>query len=78
MQIKHLQATTPKKEEILLQSSWGAIACWVMDGTAITKASIPFHIPAGWRIVGYADFNQDGQKDLVLEHTDGSLAVLVP
>jgi hypothetical protein len=45
-----------------------------MDGTAIRSATIPLAVEPGWQIVGYADFDQDGQKDIVLQHKDQSVA----
>ncbi len=60
-------------QQILLQSTEGPVARWIMDGTTIRSATIPFHAAAGWKIVGYADFNHDRQKDIVLQHHDRSI-----
>jgi hypothetical protein len=64
--------------DLLLQNDDGELALWLMDGVKM-KASTLLR-PArpsdpGWRLVGSADFNHDGNTDLVFQHTDGTLGV---
>ena len=56
----------------------GRIALWLMNGytqrsgTLFTPSAVP---DTGWQIAGSADFNRDGRRDLLWQHTDGRLAV---
>lgn len=56
----------------------GRLAAWIMDGVmqrwgiALEPAQVP---DVSWRIAGNGDFNDDGQTDLVWQHTDGRVAV---
>jgi hypothetical protein len=54
----------------------GQISAWLMDGT--TRRDGRLLSPSGvadtdWRIVGVADFNRDGQSDLLWQHQSSGL-----
>jgi hypothetical protein len=67
------------KPDLLWRSSTtGQIAVWYMQGTTMTSVAIvnPSLPDPTWSIVGIADFNGDGQIDLLWENTvTGLLAV---
>ena len=59
----------------------GQIAAWKMgrDGTTVVDAQplTPSEVPdTNWRIVGVADFNLDGQTDLLWQHQTSGLIAL--
>ena len=54
------------------------LSVWLMNGTTLIDGRVltPDRVPAGWRIVGAGDFNQDGRTDLVWQNqSNGALAV---
>lgn len=55
----------------------GALARWQMSGRKQVwgEALGSGPVDAAWRMAGVGDFNGDGDRDLVWQHTDGSLAV---
>ena len=66
------------QEDILFQHKDGALAVWYMSGTSQTGAEALNPSNPGdknWQVVGVADINKDGNADLVLQHTDVTLAV---
>ena len=44
-----------------------------MDGTAVASVATVGSVPAAWSIVGVADFNGDGQADILWRHTSGAV-----
>ncbi|MBI2949441.1 MAG: glycoside hydrolase family 9 protein [Verrucomicrobia bacterium] len=66
------------QQDLLFQHKDGGLALWYMDGlTQIGVAAFDPMIPvdAKWRVASTGDLNRDGQIDLVLQHSNGSLAV---
>jgi hypothetical protein len=64
--------------DLIFQHTDGSMAVWLLDGTKLTRASSLTPSDPGnrnWRVVALADINRDGKPDLVLQHTDGTLAV---
>lgn len=64
--------------DILFQNDNRKSAVWLMNGTNMISATTLRDGTAagpGWQIVGTADFNDDGQTDIVWLHTDGRVAV---
>lgn len=66
------------RQDIVFQDNQGFLAAWFMSGDDLISST--FFTPnnvgdAGWRAVGTADFDQDGNPDLFYQHTDGSLAL---
>lgn len=50
-----------------------------MNGTNIVKSmSVGAPISTKWRFAGLGDFTGDGRKDILLQHTNGVLAVVKP
>lgn len=58
-------------------TSTGAASVWDMDGTTLTdsKRLNVAGVPLAWRIAGVADFDGDGQPDVLWQHTGGSVAL---
>jgi uncharacterized protein YbdZ (MbtH family) len=63
------------RDLLLLNPTTGSLVVWLLqDGLQVgtpkhlTEAGNPKKLPAGWQIVGSADFNNDRQPDLVLFH----------
>jgi VCBS repeat protein len=67
------------KADILWRNtSNGATAIWLMNGTALASASFPGGVPAVWEIVGIGDVNADGKADVIWRNsTSGTVAVWV-
>ena len=64
--------------DFLFQHSNGGLVVWLMDGVIFTanKFPEPNHPgDAAWRVISAQDFNGDGKPDILLQHTDGTLAV---
>ncbi len=54
-----------------------ATVAWKMAGTNLTE-SMSFNVtgvPMAWRVAAQADFDGDGQTDILWQHTDSSLAL---
>jgi hypothetical protein len=69
--------------DILFRHDDGSIAIWqITDSTivgnsiAATAATAIVANPGpAWKVVGIGDFNEDTKSDILLQHTDGSLAL---
>jgi hypothetical protein len=64
--------------DILFQHADGSLAVWQMQGLALqTPVFLNPRRPSapGWNAVATADFNKDTRPDILLQHTDGSLAI---
>jgi hypothetical protein len=66
------------KTDVLFQLDTGGLVIWFLDRLDLITAT--FFDPlrsksSGWRVAGGADFDRDGGADLILQHTDGSLAL---
>jgi hypothetical protein len=56
----------------------GALAVWLMNGMSLMESRMltPDHLPStSWRVVSTKDMNADGDPDLVLQHTNGNVAI---
>ena len=63
------------KSDIAWRQTGGATALWLMNGAAITPASIGT-IATNWQIVGQRDFNGDGRHDLLWrDNLAGAMAI---
>src|SRR5262249_36142633 len=65
--------------DLLLRTTPGAFMTWSMKGTSIAKSSWlnggKIFDPA-WRFVGLKDLDGDGNKDIVLQDTNGAVLYL--
>jgi plastocyanin len=65
-------------EDILWQHTSGPLMIWVMSATNFVRSEPLLGAPnAGrvWHVAGVADFNQDGEADLLLRHKNGYVVV---
>ena len=66
--------------DFLFQHSNGALVIWMMDGVIFQSNQFPVPNHPGdkaWRVAAVRDFNRDGKPDILMQHTDGTLAVWV-
>ena len=66
------------KADILLQSSTGVVSVWFMNGAAYVSSKNLRNGQAasqGWRLCGFADFNNDTHADFLWQHQDSRMAV---
>ena len=64
--------------DLIFQDAGGFLAGWFMDGGNMVSASslIPTKVSdVNYQVVGKGDFNNDGEEDLVFQHSDGTIAV---
>jgi hypothetical protein len=62
-------STEPKQVIIWQNQSSGDIVFWHMDGTTLLSQSLIGNVPdTNWKIVDYADFNEDGNPDLLWQN----------
>jgi hypothetical protein len=64
--------------DLLFQDASGSLGVWFMSGDDVTATSLfdPAMTPSpDWRLVGAADFDQDGNDDLLFQLPNGALAV---
>lgn len=66
------------KADILFQGANGDVGIWYLDG--VTVKSVVMLKPsnpgsADWKAVAAGDFNNDGNVDVIFQHTDGTLGV---
>lgn len=64
--------------DIVFQDSGGGLAAWLMKGKRMDRATLLSPGTVGdkdWQLAARADFDADGQSDLLFQHHDGRLAV---
>ena len=64
--------------DILLQNTNGAVAIWEMNGangTTVADSAVVANPGANWKVVGTGDFNGDGHSDILLQNTNGNVAI---
>ena len=64
--------------DILLQNTNGAVAIWEMNGangTNVADSAVVANPGANWKVVGTGDFNGDGHSDILLQNTNGNVAI---
>ena len=64
--------------DILLQNTNGAVAIWEMNGangTTVADSAVVANPGANWKVVGTGDFNGDGHSDILLQNTNGTVAI---
>jgi ELWxxDGT repeat protein len=68
------------RSDILWRNSTGALAVWLMDGTAIaasgaiTSGGAPIAPDASWHVVEVGDFNGDGNSDILWRNDSGAMS----
>ena len=64
--------------DILLQNTNGAVAIWEMNGangTTVADSAVVASPGPNWKVVGTGDFNGDGHSDILLQNTNGTVAI---
>jgi FG-GAP-like repeat len=61
--------------DILWRDSSGNVAMWLMNGGAVSSASVVGNVPLTWSIVGQRDFNGDGPTDILWTDASGNVAI---
>lgn len=62
--------------DIILQHGDGRFARWLMNGTQFIDSKLlrdGKQLGAGWRTVGFGDFNADAKVDFLFQHNDGRM-----
>jgi hypothetical protein len=57
-----------KADLVWRNTSNGATAIWLMNGTAIASTGFPGGVPLAWQIAGVGDVNADGKADIIWRH----------
>jgi hypothetical protein len=66
--------------DILWQHGSGSLAVWLMNGVNVMGIMTPSPSSVAdpaWKVAGAADFNGDGNVDIIWRHTDGSIVAWV-
>jgi hypothetical protein len=65
-----------KADIVWRNTSTGATAVWLMNGTRIAASGFPGGLPLTWQIAGVGDVNADGKADIIWQNTNsGSVAI---
>jgi hypothetical protein len=65
-----------KADIVWRNTSNGATALWLLNGTALASAGFPGGVPLEWQIAGVGDVNKDGNADVIWRNgTSGTVAV---
>jgi hypothetical protein len=73
-----LQGADGVASSIYFQNSQGYLGAWTADGTTVTSSRYLIPNQTGdtnWTMVGSADFDGEGSRDLVFQHTNGTLGL---
>jgi hypothetical protein len=60
---------------ILWRDNQGNVGMWLMNGSAVTNASVLGNVPATWSVVGQRDFNGDGNADILWRDSSGNVGM---
>jgi FG-GAP-like repeat len=64
--------------DIVLQNTNGSVAIWEMDetnGTSVMSSAVVANPGANWKVIGTGDFNGDHHSDILLQNTNGNVAI---
>jgi hypothetical protein len=65
-----------KSDIVWRNTSSGAVAVWLMNGTTIAFSGFPGGVPLEWQIAGVGDVDGDSKADVIWRHsTSGTVAV---
>ncbi len=70
-----IQQPTAAKDASIVWYNSGQTVLWNMNGATIASAPSLGTGPAGWSIVGTADFNGDGSPDVLWRNTSGAVVI---
>ena len=60
---------------MLWRDAAGNLGIWLMNGTQILQAAGIGNVPTNWSVAGTADFNGDGNSDILWRDTGGSVGI---
>jgi hypothetical protein len=69
------------RSDILWRSAHGEVGLWTMDGAEVASSALvtqgghPVTVPDSWSVAGTADFNADGESDVLWRNSDGTLGL---
>lgn len=63
------------KPDLLWRENSGAVAIWLMNGTAIAGSAVVGNVSPDWSIVEGGDFNGDLKADLLWRNSVGTVAI---
>jgi hypothetical protein len=63
------------KADLLWRHTSGAVAIWLMNGTAVAGSAVLGTVTTDWTIERVGDYNADGQADILWRHTSGAVAI---
>lgn len=66
------------KGDVLFQHQDGTMAAWFMNGTNLISAAVLNPSSPGdsrWSVRATADIDLDGKRDIIFQHTDGTIAI---
>ena len=67
-----------RQPDLLFQDAGGFLATWFMNGGSLSSATflLPSNVgDVSFKVAATADFNKDGQEDVLFQGADGTLAV---
>ena len=63
------------KADILWRHTSGAVAIWLMNGSAILSTAGIGNPGTDWSVAVTGDFNYDSKSDILWRHTSGAVAI---
>jgi hypothetical protein len=73
--ISHNDLNGDGKSDLLIQSTTGTTAAWLMNGTGVNSSASLLVNDPNWTISHIADFNGDGKADILWRNTNGAVTL---